>query len=170
LLAASTVDEQLEAAKAQVDLAQARVDASQAALDRANLEEEFTKVKAEISGTVAKRSVEPGQNVSPDRPLMAIVDLADTWIVANLKETQLEDVKPGQPVDIEIDTFSGTLAGQVDSIAAGTGSRFSLLPPDNASGNFIKVTQRVPVKITLKDRKGKPLRPGMSADITIHTK
>ncbi len=170
LLAASTVDEQLEAAKAQVDLAQARVDASQAALDRANLEEEYTKVKAEITGTIAKRSVEPGQIVSPDRPLMAVVDLADTWIVANLKETQLEDVKAGQPVDIEIDTFSGTFDGQVDSIAAGTGSRFSMLPPDNASGNFIKVTQRVPVKITLKDRKGKALRPGMSADITIHTK
>jgi membrane fusion protein (multidrug efflux system) len=172
LLAASTVDEQLDAAKAQVELAQARVDASQAALDRANLEEDYTKVKAEITGTVAKRSVEPGQIVSPERPLMAVVDLSDTWIVANLKETQLEDVKAGQSVDIEVDTFGGKLHGKVDSIAAGTGSRFSLLPPDNASGNFIKVTQRVPVKIVLErsDKDKDVLRPGMSADVTIHTK
>jgi membrane fusion protein (multidrug efflux system) len=170
LLAASTVDEQLELAKAQVALNEARVAQSQSALDRALLELEYTKIKAEIDGTIARRSVEPGQMVGPDRPLAAIVDLADTWVVANLKETQLDDVKAGQSVDISIDTFSGELHGKVDSIAAGTGSRFSLLPPDNASGNFIKVTQRVPVKIKLDDRAGKILRPGMSADVTIHTK
>ncbi len=170
LLAASTVDEQLESARAQVALAEARVAQSQAALDRAQLELDYTKVKAEISGSIARRTVEPGQMVGPDRPLAAIVDLDDTWIVANLKETQLEDVKPGQAVDISVDTYNGELHGKVDSIAAGTGSRFSLLPPDNASGNFIKVTQRVPVKIKLDDRSGKLLRPGMSADVTIHTK
>jgi len=170
LLAASTVDEQLESAKAQVALQEARVAQSQAALDRAQLELDYTKVKAEISGSLARRSVEPGQMVGPDRPLAAIVDLDDTWVVANLKETQLQDVKPGQSVDVSIDTFSGELHGKVDSIAAGTGSRFSLLPPDNASGNFIKVTQRVPVKIKLDDRAGKLLRPGMSADVTIHTR
>jgi membrane fusion protein (multidrug efflux system) len=170
LLAASTVDEQLESAKAQVELNEARVAQSQAALDRALLELDYTKVKAEIDGTIARRSVEPGQMVGPDRPLAAIVDLADTWVVANLKETQLDDVKAGQSVDISIDTYGGDLHGKVDSIAAGTGSRFSLLPPDNASGNFIKVTQRVPVKIKLDDRDGKILRPGMSADVTIHTK
>jgi len=170
LLAASTVDEQVESANAQVALAEARVAQSQAALDRALLELEYTKVKAEITGSIARRSVEPGQMVGPDRPLAAIVDLDDTWVVANLKETQLEDVKPGQSVDISVDTYNGELHGKVDSIAAGTGSRFSLLPPDNASGNFIKVTQRVPVKIKLDDRAGKLLRPGMSADVTIHTK
>jgi membrane fusion protein (multidrug efflux system) len=170
LLAASTVDEQVESANAQVALAEARVAQSQAALDRALLELEYTKVKAEITGSIARRTVEPGQMVGPDRPLAAVVDLDDTWIVANLKETQLEDVKPGQTVDIEVDTYNGELHGKVDSIAAGTGSRFSLLPPDNASGNFIKVTQRVPVKIKLDDRSGKLLRPGMSADVTIHTK
>jgi membrane fusion protein, multidrug efflux system len=170
LLAASTVDEQLEAARAQVALGDARVAQSQAAVDRAALEVDYTKLRAELAGTIARRSVEPGQTVSPDRPIMAIVDLADTWVVANLKETQLADIKPGQAVDVEIDTFSGTLQGHVDSIAAGTGSRFSLLPPDNASGNFIKVTQRVPVKIKLDDRGGRVLRPGMSADVTIHTR
>ena len=170
LLAAATVDEQVEAARAQVSLAEARVAQAQAALDRAQLELDYTKVRAEIGGTIARRSVEPGQIVSPERPLMAVVDLRDTWIVANLKETQLADVKAGEPVDIEVDTFGGTLKGHVDSVAAGTGSRFSLLPPDNASGNFIKVTQRVPVKIAIDDRGGRVLRPGMSAEVVIHTR
>jgi membrane fusion protein, multidrug efflux system len=170
LLAAQTVDEQVEAAKAQVALAEARVAQTQAALDRAALELEYTKLRAEIAGTVTKRAVEPGQLVSPERALMALVDLNDTWVVANLKETQLADIKAGQPVDVEVDTFHGQLTGHVDSIAAGTGSRFSLLPPENATGNFIKVTQRVPVKIKIDDRRGHLLRPGMSAEVTIHTR
>jgi membrane fusion protein (multidrug efflux system) len=170
LLAAETVDEQVEAARAQVALAEARVAQGQAALDRAALELEYTKLHSEIAGTVTKRMVEPGQGVSPDRALMAIVDLSDTWVVANLKETQLSDVKAGQPVEIEIDSYPGTLTGHVDSVAAGTGSRFSLLPPENATGNFIKVTQRVPAKIQIDDRRGHLLRPGMSAEVVIHTR
>jgi membrane fusion protein (multidrug efflux system) len=170
LLAAETVNEQLEAARAQVALAEARVAQTKAALDRATLELEYTKVRAELGGMITKRSVEPGQLVSPDRALMAIVDLSDTWVVANLKETQLAEIKAGQDVEIAIDSFPGTLHGHVDSIAAGTGSRFSLLPPENASGNFIKVTQRVPVKIKLEDRRDHLLRPGMSADVTIFTR
>jgi membrane fusion protein (multidrug efflux system) len=170
LLAAQTVDEQVEVARAQVALAEARAAQNQATVDRAALELEYTRVKAEIAGTVTKRMVEPGQLVSPERALMAIVDLSDTWVVANLKETQLADVKAGQPADVEIDTFDGTLTGHVDSIAAGTGSRFSLLPPENATGNFIKVTQRVPVKIKIDDRGGRLLRPGMSAEVVIHTR
>jgi membrane fusion protein (multidrug efflux system) len=102
--------------------------------------------------------------------LMTIVDMNDTWVVAHLKETQLGEVKPGQPVDIEIDSFPGTLSGHVDSIAAGTGARFSLLPPENATGNFIKVTQRVTVKIKIDDRGGRALRPGMSAEVVVHTR
>ena len=170
LLAAQTVEEQVRAATAQVTLAEARVVQAEAAAQRAALELEYTKIHAEIAGTVTKRAVEPGQLVSPDRMLMAIVDLSDTWVVANVKETQLSEIKPGQPVDVEIDTFSGMLAGVVDSVAAGTGSRFSLLPPENASGNFIKVTQRVPVKIKIVDRGGRTLRPGMSAEVVIHTR
>ena len=170
LLAAETVSEQLQSAQAQVALAEARVAQAQAALDRASLELEYTKVRAEIAGTVTKRAVEPGQLVSPDRALMAIVDLSDTWVVANLKETQLADIKAGQPADVVLDSFDGVLTGHVDSVAAGTGSRFSLLPAENATGNFIKVTQRVPVKVKLDDRRGKLLRPGMSADVTIHTR
>jgi membrane fusion protein (multidrug efflux system) len=170
LLAAQTVDEQVEASRAQVALAEARVAQAQADFDRAALELEYTKVRAETAGTVTKRAVEPGQLVSPDRALMAIVDLSDTWVVANLKETQLADIKAGQPVEVDIDSFGGRLRGHVDSIAAGTGSRFSLMPPENASGNFIKVTQRVPVKIKIDDRRGFLLRPGMSAEVIIHTR
>lgn len=171
LLAAQTIEEQIAAAKAQVDLAQARVDQKQAAVDRAALELEHTKVRAAIPGVVSKRaSIEPGQLVSPDRMLMAIVDLSDTWVVANFKETQLAHIKDGQPAEIEIDAFDGTLTGHVDSTSAGTGSRFSLLPPENASGNFIKVTQRVPVKIKIDDRRGLPLRAGMSAEVVVHTR
>jgi len=170
LLAAETVDEQVASARSQVALAEAGVAQAQAALDRATLELEYTTVRAEIGGTVTKRAVEPGQLVSPDRALMAIVDLSDTWVVANLKETQLSEIKAGQGADIEVDSFDGMLSGKVDSIAAGTGSRFSLLPAENATGNFIKVTQRIPVKIKLDDRRGKLLRPGMSAEVTIHTR
>lgn len=170
LLAAETVDEQVEVARAQVVLAEARAAQAQAAVDRATLELEYTKLHAEIAGTITKRSVEPGQLVSPDRALMAIVDLSEPWVVANLKETQLAEVKAGQPAEVEIDSYPGTLYGHVDSIAAGTGSRFSLLPPENASGNFIKVTQRVPVKIKIDDRRGHLLRPGMSAEVIIHTR
>jgi membrane fusion protein (multidrug efflux system) len=170
LLAAETVSEQVETARAQVALDEAKVVQAQAALDRATLELEYTKVRAEIGGTISRRAVEPGQLVSPDRALMAIVDLGDPWVVANLKETQLAELKAGQPVEIKIDSFDGTLSGHVDSIAAGTGSRFSLLPPENASGNFIRVTQRVPVKIKIDDRRGHLLRPGMSAEVTIHTR
>lgn len=170
LLAAQTIDEQVEAARAQVALAEARVEQTRAAEQRAALELEYTKVRAEIAGVVTKRAVEAGQLVSPERMLMAIVDLSDTWVVANLKETQLADIKPGQPVEVEVDTFGGTMAGHVDSVAAGTGSRFSLLPPENATGNFIKVTQRVPVKIKIDDRGGRQLRPGMSAEVIVHTR
>src|SRR4051812_7785114 len=170
LLAAQTIEEQVASARAQVDLAKARVDQRQAAVDRAALELDHTKVRAGIAGVIRKSSVEPGQLVSPDRMLMSVVDLSDTWVVANLKETQLADIKPGQTAEIQIDAFDATLTGKVDSIAAGTGSRFSLLPPENASGNFIKVTQRVPVKIKLDDRGRRVLRPGMSAEVIIHTR
>jgi membrane fusion protein (multidrug efflux system) len=101
---------------------------------------------------------------------MALVGTHELWVVANLKETQLAHLHPGQRVEVKIDTFDGqSLRGVVDGIQSGTGARFALLPPDNASGNFTKVTQRVPVRIELPDRRGLALRPGMSADVTIYT-
>ena len=123
---------------------------------------------AESDGNVAKRTVEPGQMVSPERPLMAIVASSAPWIVANFKETQIASIKPGEKVRIEIDGLDEELSGTVASIQAGTGSRFSLLPPDNASGNFTKVTQRIPVRIEI-DGAHDALRPGMSAEVTVYT-
>jgi membrane fusion protein (multidrug efflux system) len=170
LLAAETAPEQVEAARAQLELATAKAAQARAAVEQAELNLGYTKIRAEIAGTVARRTVEPGQLVSPDRPLLAIVGLGDTWVVANFKETQLADMRPGQKAHVEVDTYGGVeLTGHIDSIAAGTGSRFSLLPPDNASGNFTKVTQRVPVLVRLDDRKGLTLRPGMSAEVTVVT-
>ena len=171
LIAAESGPEQIEAAKAQVELAQAKVDQTLAALTQAELNFSYALVKAETSGVVARRSVEVGQMVSPDRPLMAIVPLDDTWVVANFKEDQIADMKPGAPATVTVDTFSGTkLTGHVESLAGGTGARFSLLPPDNASGNFTKVVQRVPVLIRLDPRDGVELRPGMSATTTVSTR
>jgi membrane fusion protein (multidrug efflux system) len=170
-LSAQLGPDQVEAAGAQVELARARVDQAQAALAQADLNESYTHVTAATSGVVARRSVELGQTVSPDRPLMAIVPLDDTWIVANFKEDQLADMKIGQTATVSIDTYSGRrLRGTVESFAAGTGSRFSLLPADNASGNFTKVVQRVPVLVRLDGDQGAVLRPGMSASVTVLTK
>lgn len=171
LIAAQTGQEQVESASAQADLAKARVDQAQAALDQAELNLSYTKVRAESAGMISRRTVELGQAVSPDRPLLAIVPLEGTWIVANFKEDQIARMKSGQPVKIEIDTFGRhELHGTVDSLAAGTGSRFSLLPPDNASGNFTKVVQRVPVLVKIDAHQDLVLRPGMSANVTVNTK
>ena len=104
--------------------------------------------------------------ISPERPLLALVPADDLWVVANFKEDQLADMRPGQPVDIEIDTYGRRgFTGHVESLAGASGARFALLPPDNASGNFIKVVQRVPVLIRFDGKADVPLRPGMSADV-----
>jgi membrane fusion protein (multidrug efflux system) len=171
LLSAELAPDQVEAAAAQVEVARAKVEQAKAALEQAELNESYTRITAETSGLVARRSVEVGQTVSPDRPLMAIVPLDDTWVVANFKEDQLADMKAGQTVKVAIDSYPDrTLHGHVESLAAGTGSRFALLPADNASGNFTKVVQRVPVLVRLDDGRDVPLRPGMSAKVIVSTK
>ncbi len=171
LLSAQMGPDQVEAQKAQVEFARARVDQAQAALQQADLNESYTRLVAQTAGMVARRSVEIGQTVSPDRPLMALVPLDDTWVVANFKEDQLAEMKVGQAAKVSIDSYDGrSYHGHVDSLAAGTGSRFSLLPADNASGNFTKVVQRVPVLVRLDDASGVVLRPGMSASVTVVTK
>jgi membrane fusion protein (multidrug efflux system) len=128
-------------------------------------------VKAPTDGVVSKRSVEVGQVVQVGQPLLAIVPLHEVWVLANFKETQLARVRPGMKVEVQVDSYPGrTFTGFVDSISAGTGSRFSLLPPENATGNWVKVVQRVPVKILLDQREAgnpQPLRAGMSAVVTI---
>ena len=171
VLAAEAGPEQIEAAQAAVELATAKLGQAEAALQQAELNLGYTKVKAEVAGVVSRRSVEVGQMASPERPLLALVPLEDTWVVANFKEDQIAHMKPGQVAEIEVDAFSGdALRGHIDSLAGGTGSRFSLLPPDNASGNFTKVVQRVPVLIRIDGNHDLSLRPGLSAKVTVATK
>ena len=171
LLAARTGPEQVEAAKAQVELAEARLAQTEAALEQAELNLSYTKILAPVDGVVSRRNVEVGQLVSPERPLFALVPQADVWVVANYKEDQLADMREGQAVEVEVDAYPGRhFEGHLESFAAGTGSRFSLLPPDNASGNFTKVVQRVPVLIRLQDPGSVPLRPGMSVEAVVHTR
>lgn len=142
----------------------------EAVLKGEDLKKSYTRIYAPADGYVTKKSVEVGNQVQAGQPLLAVVPLENVWIVANYKETQLERVRPGQKVKIEVDTFPGKVfEGFVDSIMAGTGSVFSLFPPENATGNFVKVVQRIPVKIVLK--KGADpdhvLRVGMSVEPTI---
>lgn len=171
MITAKSGPEQVAAARAQVSLAKARVDQAKAALEQAELAKSYTEVRATVPGTVARRTVEVGQLVSPERPLLAVVDLDDTWIVANFKEDQLRHMNVGQAATVKIDTYgSRELKGKIESFSPGTGSRFSLLPPDNASGNFTKVVQRVPVLVRLDGKSDIVLRPGMSAEVTITTK
>ncbi|HOX16327.1 MAG TPA: HlyD family secretion protein [Smithellaceae bacterium] len=142
----------------------------QETLEADRLKKSYTVIYAPVSGYVTKKSVEEGNQIQAGQPLMAIVPLADVWVIANYKETQLERVKPGQKVVIKVDSYSGKkFSGKVDSIMAGTGAAFSLFPPENATGNYVKVVQRVPVKIVL-DAGTDPnnlLRVGMSVEPTI---
>jgi membrane fusion protein (multidrug efflux system) len=171
LVAAQTGPQQVQAAKAQVDLAAARLDQAEGAKKLADLNLTFASIRAPSRGVITRRTVEVGNMVSPDRPLLAIVPLHDVWVVANFKEDQIGGMRPGQPATIRIDAYGRrAFAGHVDSLSAGTGARFALLPPDNASGNFVKVVQRVPVLIRIDDRAGLEFRPGMSADVTVRLK
>jgi len=123
-----------------------------------------------VEGVVSRRTVEHGQLVSPDRPMMALVPLQDVWVVANFKEDQIGEMRPGQKVTVHVDTYGRRdFPGHVESLAGASGARFALLPPDNASGNFVKVVQRVPVLVRLDRTSDVPLRPGMSATVTVRT-
>ncbi len=153
--------------------AAASVEQAQADLAAAELGLAKTAVRAPVDGVVSKKTVELGQLVQAGQPLLAVVPLQGVWVVANFKETQIARIRPGQRATIRVDTFADRVFhGTVESISAGTGSRFSLLPPENATGNWVKVVQRVPVKIVLDGDRPNPhiLRPGMSATVTIHVK
>jgi membrane fusion protein (multidrug efflux system) len=149
---------------------QAQIQQKDATLKGAELNKSYTKIYAPSDGYIAKRSVEVGNQIQPGQPLLAVVPLDDIWITANYKETQLERVKPGQKVKIIVDTYPGKVFyGKVESVQAGTGAVFSLLPPENATGNYVKIVQRIPVKIIL-DQNTDPshnLRIGMSVVPTI---
>ena len=153
-----------------VGTAQAGVEAARANLEAAQLQLSYTTITSPIDGVVTRKSVEMGQIVQPGQGLMAIIPLQDTWVTANFKETQLANVHPGQRAEIQVDMYGKSIGGTVDSIAGATGARMSLLPPENATGNFVKVVQRIPVKILVGHNSALVLRPGMNVDVTIFTK
>ena len=155
-----------DAADAQLAVAQATVGTAEAGVRDAELQLSYGKIYAPASGRVTRKAVEPGDYVTVGQSLLSIVP-RDVWVTANYKETQLTFMRPGQPVDLEIDAFPGqTLRGKVDSVQKGTGARFSLLPPENATGNYVKVVQRVPVKIVFDETPDRLsfLSPGMSVE------
>jgi membrane fusion protein (multidrug efflux system) len=161
---ANTAPKQMSAMRARAASAEAEVQRRKADLDQAQLNLQYTKILAPVAGVVSDRTVEVGQNVVPGQELMKVIPLDDIWITANLKETQLRNIKVGQPVTVEVDATGRKYKGKVDSIAGASGARFSLLPPENATGNYVKVVQRIPVKIVLEpdENKDHELRPGMS--------
>jgi len=171
--ALETAIRQVDVLKAELAQAQATRARDEALQHQAELNLSYTTIVSPVDGVVGARTLRVGQYVQAGTQLMAVVPVAAAYIVANYKETQLADVRPGQPVDVEVDTFPGhAFRGRVDSIAPASGQEFALLPPDNATGNFTKVVQRIPVKIVLDAESplADVLRPGMSVYPTIDTK
>jgi membrane fusion protein (multidrug efflux system) len=157
---------------AKVGQAAAEVEAARASLEALKLQLSYTRIVAPVAGVVTRKMVELGEIIQPGQGLLTLVPLDATWVTANFKETQLTKVHPGQRAEVDIDMNGQSLRGTVDSVAGSTGSRLSLLPPENAVGNFVKVVQRIPVKIKLDPSEAQKvvLRPGMNVDATIFTK
>ena len=169
---AQTGPSQVTAIKARAAAAEARAQQMRAAVAQAELNLQYTVVKAPVRGVVSKKGINAGQVVQAGQPLFAIVQIDQPWVTANFKETQLKDMRPGQRAVVAVDAYGKEFKGKVDSIAGATGARFSLLPPENATGNFVKVVQRVPVKIVLDPGQDPEhlLRPGMSVTPTVYLK
>jgi membrane fusion protein, multidrug efflux system len=169
---AAAAGSQVSASGAALRSADARLAAAQAAVEDARLQLSYARITAPASGVIARRNAETGTLVQPGQTLMSIVPDAHVWVTANLKETQLAKVRIGDPVEFSVDAYPGRkFSGRVESLSPATGARFSLLPPDNATGNFTKVVQRVPVKIAVDQPTDSTysLRPGMSVDVDIAT-
>jgi membrane fusion protein (multidrug efflux system) len=166
LRAANTAPQQLAAIRARAQSAAATAQRKKAELEQATLNLGYTQIMAPVNGIVSNRTVEVGQNVSVGQELMKIINLDDIWITANFKETQLEKMRVGQTVTISVDATGKDYRGHVESLAGASGALFSLLPPENATGNYVKVVQRLPVKITFdpNETREHALRPGMSAE------
>jgi membrane fusion protein, multidrug efflux system len=167
--AAETAPQQVASTRARALSAAADVQQKRAALEQAELNLGYTKILAPVTGEVTK-TVVVGLNVDPGEQMLTVVPLAEVWITANFKETQLKHMKPGQRVEIESDSTGRTYKGHVDSIAGATGPLFSLLPPENATGNYVKIVQRIPVKIVLEpgENRDLSLRPGMNVEPKVH--
>jgi membrane fusion protein (multidrug efflux system) len=171
---AQTGPKQVAAQSARAKQAQAQVEQAQAQLDQAKLNLSYTKIVAPTAGIITRKSVEIDQNVSPGQNLLTLVSLEGLWVTANFKETQLKHMSAGQPVEIEVDATGKTYDGKVTQIGGATGSVLSLFPPENATGNYVKVVQRVPVRIDFTDLdKQDPnhaLRPGLSVEPKVRVK
>lgn len=169
----AAAEAQAALAATQIQTAQAGVEKNKAALEQARLDLSYCEIKAAVAGRVTKKAVEPGDYVQVGQAILSLVQ-DDLWVVANFKETQLQGMRPGQPVELEVDAYPDhKFHGHVDSLQAGTGAAFSLLPPQNATGNYVKVVQRVPVKIVfdlLPGEAGMHLAPGMSVvpNVRVH--
>jgi membrane fusion protein (multidrug efflux system) len=173
LAEANTAPQQVGIMRARAASAEAKVVQARTTLARAQLDLDYTRVIAPASGTVSKKSIEVGQVVQRGQPLLAIVPLDDIWVTANFKESQLQKIRPGQRAEVSVDAYGGRrYQGRVESISPATGARFSLLPPENATGNYVKVVQRVPVRIVFEKGQDSEhvLRPGMSVVPTVFVK
>jgi membrane fusion protein (multidrug efflux system) len=168
--AASTRPQQVSQSQDREKSAAAKVGQQKAALDQARLNLSYTLIGAPVTGIIGKKTAEIGENVSPGERLMALVPLDDIWVTANFKETQLNRIKPGQKVIFSVDAYSRDYHGHVTGIGGASGSRFSVLPPENATGNYVKVVQRIPVRIDIDSGENKDhlLRPGMSVDPKVY--
>ncbi|HEV3208297.1 MAG TPA: HlyD family secretion protein [Terriglobales bacterium] len=166
LRSAGTGPQQLASAQSRAQSAQAQAQLKKAELEQATLNLQYTRIVAPVSGVVTNRTVEVGQNVQVGQELMKVVNLDDIWVTANFKETQLRQMQPGQRVTISVDATGKKYQGHVESISGASGAVFSLLPPENATGNYVKVVQRVPAKIIFDpgETKEHVLRPGMSVE------
>jgi len=169
---ARTAPRQMQVTRARAASALAEAQRKKADLDQAQLNLNYTKIVAPVDGIVSNRTVEVGQNVAPGQELLKVINLDDIWITANYKETQLRNMKPGQRATIEVDANGRKYEAKVDSVAGASGARFSLLPPENATGNYVKVVQRIPVKIVLDpgSNSDHQLRPGESVTPKVWTR
>jgi len=168
---AQTAPQQVSITRDRAGSASAQIARYQSLLEQTQLNLGYTQIKAPVNGIIGKRSAEPGQVISAGQPIASLVDLDSLYVTANFKEDQLRHMRPGQQVDIKVDAYGLTLKGHVDSIGGATGARFSLLPPENATGNYVKVVQRVPVKIVIEPGQDPNhlLRPGLSVAPVVHT-
>jgi len=167
---ANTAPQQVAVSEARAKSAVAQVAQKKALLDQAKLNLGYCTIIAPVTGIVGKKTVELGQNISPGQQLMAVVPLDDIWVTANFKETQLNRMNPGQRVRFSVDAYSKEYTGKIVNVGGASGSRFSLLPPENATGNYVKVVQRIPVRINLDPGQNDDhrLRPGMSVDPKVY--
>ena len=176
LRSAQTAPQQISMTRAKADASDAQVLQHKAQLDQAELNLSYTVIRSPVTGIVGKRTVEVGQNIGIGQEMVTVVPLDDIWVTANFKETQLAHMRPGQPVEIKVDAYGRSWTGRVTNLGGGTGSVFSLLPPENATGNYVKVVQRVPVRIDFDRSPGQTfnaeglLKPGLSVEPNVRVR